>query len=880
MDSQFKTAIYNNRNYPIEERVQDLLSKMTLEEKVRQMDMYQGSMFVNKMSSISRTAAGPDTKFVKEKAAAVSNGIGVGCIHDLYPIDSDLSNTIQEFVINDSRLGIPVLFSEEALHGLSSPGNTIFPQAICMASTWNEDLVFQTARAIASETRSKGIHLVFNPVLEIARDPRWGRTEETYGEDTCLASRLAYSMVRGLQGDSLSSHDSVVSEVKHFAVHSIPNGGLNCMSCSVGERMIRSDFLPVFKSAIVDGKAMSVMCAYHSIDGIPCAASKWLLTDVLRGEWGFQGFVCSDLGAIKRLHTIHHVADSFEDAIRQAVEAGVDMQFFDFDNDFFQNALISLVKSGALSEAAINRAVSSILRVKFMLGLFDNPYVDTSLSKKVTRSKKHLDTSLEVARQGICLLKNENGLLPLSKELTKIAVIGPNADRLPLGDYTPPVYGFKEVTLLEGIKSIVKDPESVIYEKGCSIREIDMDPVNGKYFMTPDGSMQGLKGEHFNDISMEKNPDVTRIDPAVDFNFIMQIPGDGINSDEFAVRWSGYLVPEISGTASVGFISQDSYRVFIEGKCVLDSWKPGSEKTLAEYEFEKNKKYPIVIEYKKHKGGGRAAKLCWSFDEDDINKAVEAAKNADVAIVALGESRDLCGESRDRSDLSLTGRQEELLMKIYETGTPVVAVLFNGRPLTVSRVQKHIPAIIEAWFPGDRGGIAIAEILFGLCNPSGKLPISFPKNVGQLPIYYNRPEAGKRRYVDSDSLPLYAFGDGLSYSTFVYNNLKLSKETMSPDEEVTVSVDITNASERDGYETVMLFITDVFSSVVTPDIALKDFKKVFIKGEETITVSFQVGFDHLKLLNRSMTETIEKGTFEIHVGGNLKNTLKKELNVI
>ena len=534
MDSIFKTAIYMNTNLAIEDRVKDLLSKMTLEEKARQMDMYSGSLFVDKMSSISRTAVGSDTRFIKEKAAVIIKELGVGCIHDLYPIDSDLSNTIQEFVINNSRLGIPVLFSEEALHGLSSPGNTIFPQAITMASTWNEELVTKIGKAIAAETRSKGIHLVFNPVLEIARDPRWGRTEETYGEDTCLASRLGLSMVNGLQGDSLSSPDSVVAEVKHFAVHSIPNGGLNCMSCSVGERMIRSDFLPVFKSTIVDGKAMSVMCAYHSIDGIPCAAHKWLLTDILRGEWGFQGYVCSDLGAIKRLHTIHRVADSFEDAIKQAVEAGVDMQFFDFDNDFFQSSIISLVNSGALSQTAVDRAVSSILRVKFMLGLFDRPLIEPSLSKKVTRSKKHLDISLETARQGICLLKNKDNLLPLSKEMTKIAVIGPNADHLPLGDYTPPVQGFKEVTLLEGIRQIAKESVSVVYEKGCSIREIDLEPVKSKNLLTPDESSKGLLAEYFNHISLDCDPDVTRIDPAVDFNFIMQIPGDGIKSDEFA----------------------------------------------------------------------------------------------------------------------------------------------------------------------------------------------------------------------------------------------------------------------------------------------------------------------------------------------------------
>ena len=397
---------YRDSTLPIEERIHDLLHRMNLKEKARQMDMFSGDLFIDKISAEARTHRYQNADFSPEKMAEVIGEQGIGCIHDFFPLHFTVVNRLQKYSVENTRLGIPILISEEALHGCSIPGSTSFPQAISMAATWNPDLVQKIGEATASEVRSKGIHLVFAPVLGIAREPRWGRTEETYGEDTYLASRMGVAMCRGMQGNTLASDHSIVAEPKHFGGHSMPYGGLNTNQFAVGERDLRKDFLSVFEKAVIEAGAMSVMCAYHANDAVPCAADSWLMKGVLRDEWGFKGFVCSDLEAIRRLEFIHHTADSAEDAIAQSVEAGMDMQFYDYEHDVWTDSIMSAVEKGTLSIEAVDRAVSGILRVKFMLGLFENPYIDETVSSRVTRCESHIATSLQTARESMCLLKN------------------------------------------------------------------------------------------------------------------------------------------------------------------------------------------------------------------------------------------------------------------------------------------------------------------------------------------------------------------------------------------------------------------------------------------------------------------------------------------
>src|SRR5260221_807817 len=464
---------YKSAELPGDDRVKDLLGDMTVEEKVRQLDMYYGSesLLDKKTQTIdNHTHAKPDAVFDPQFAGKNIGTLGVGSIHDLYP-SPQLYNKIQAWVIQSNRLGIPALFIEEGLHGYMAYNQTVFPQSVNLATTWNVDLAKQTGAAIAAEARAHGVHMILAPVLDVARDPRWGRVEEDFGEDPFLSGQLGLAYVRGMQGDSLATDHNVIAEPKHFAAHGSPESGLNTAPVHAGEREVRSIMLKSFEPSIREGSAMGIMAAYHDIDGVPATGNPWLMNKVLRDEWGFKGFVLADLGAIRRLYDTHHVAATPREAVQLALNSGVDMQFYDFDHPTFQNAIIDGIKKGQVSQATLDAAVSRILRVKFLLGLFDHPFVDENLDKAVRRSQKHLDLSLEVARQSMCLLKNEKGLLPLKKDLKRIAIIGTNANIARIGDYTEAATEGSEFGMLEQIKQIVSPKTEIIFSDGEKIDE-------------------------------------------------------------------------------------------------------------------------------------------------------------------------------------------------------------------------------------------------------------------------------------------------------------------------------------------------------------------------------------------------------------------------
>lgn len=711
-------ALYKRANAPVEARVRDLLKRMTVEEKARQLDMYAGVPdFIDK--STDETHAAKDAIFRTDQAEKMWGNLGVGSIHDLYGSPS-LNNDIQTWVIKHSRLGIPVLFTGEGLHAFSS--GTIFPAQINLAATWNPDLARQTAAAIASEARATGVAMLFAPVLDLAREPRWGRVEEDFGEDPYLTGQMGLAYVRGYQGDSLATDHTLVAEPKHFAGHGSPESGTNTSPVHIGERELRSVMLKSFEPAIREGKAMGVMAAYHEIDGIPVTADPFLLKQVLRDEWGFQGFVLSDLGAIRRLYDAHHVAATPKDAVIMAINAGVDMQFYDFDHATFQDAIFTGIKDGSLSPVALDRAVSSVLRVKFALGLFDHPMVDPTLDAKVNRAPAHLDISLHSARQSMTLLKNDNHLLPLSKDLKHIAVIGPNANVARYGDYAP-----------------------------------------------------------------------------------------------------------------------------AEGKGVHVSLLTGLQQALPRAEV--------------------------SFDEGtDIPAAVAKAKAADVVILGLGEKLGISGEGFDRTSLDLPGNQQALLEAIVATGKPTVLVLQNGRPLTIGWAKGHVPAILEAWYPGELGGRAIAETLLGDNNPAGRLTITFPRSVGQLPDFYNFDPSKGHKYVDDDGQPLFPFGFGLSYTTFRYDALTI-KTPASSREDVIVTVNVTNIGGVEGDEVAQLYLREDVSSVETPDRSLKGFSRVHLSPGETRKVTFQVPLAQLAVWTAEGKWAIEPGTYTAWAGSSSLATL-------
>jgi beta-glucosidase len=691
---------------------------MTLVEKVRQLDLYSGATaLVDKHTD--GTHADLKANFLPDKAQALWGDLGVGAIHDLNPTPEQ-SNAIQQWVIKHSRLEIPVLFIEEALHGFDT--GTVFPAPINLAATWNPDNAEKVGAAIAAEARSNGVGMILAPVLDLAREPRWGRVEEDYGEDPFLTGRLGAAFVKGAQGNSLDSDYNVVSEPKHFAGHGSPEGGTNTSPLHIGERELRSVMLKSFEPAIRDSHAMGVMAAYHDIDGIPVTADPFLLKTILRQEWGFKGFVLSDLGAIGRLYTAHDVAATPKEASCLAIKSGVDMQFYDFGHEVFQKALVECVHEGSLPKADLDRAVKSVLRVKFALGLFDHPMIDPGLQARVYRSQAHLDLSLQEARQSVTLLKNDGHLLPLSKSLQKIAVIGPNGDVARYGDYERESNG-AHLSILQGIRDL--------------------------------------------------------------------LPGATVDFD------------------------------------------PGK----------------------------------------DIPAAVAKAKDADVIILGFGERQGISGEGFDRSNLDLPGNQEQLLEAMIAIGKPVVLVLENGRPLTIGWAKDHVPAILEAWYPGEFGGKAIAETLFGDNNPSGHLTISFPRTVGQLPDYYNPDRTRTHKYVDSDGLPLFPFGFGLSYTSFRYDHLAVKAPASGSRGDILATVDVTNVGDREGEEVAQLYVRQDVSSVVTPGRTLTGFSRIAIKPQETKSVTFHIPQSQLAVWDTDGKWNVEAGNYTLWVGGSSQASL-------
>jgi beta-glucosidase len=710
--------VYKRADAPIEARIQELMRRMTPEEKVRQLDLYAGAPALMSKHT-DDTHAAKDAVFLPEKAEALWGNLGVGGIHDLNPTPEQ-ANAIQRWVIAHNRLGVPALFIEEGLHGFDD--GTVFPAPINLAATFDPELVRQTGAAIAAEARATGVDMILAPVLDLAREPRWGRVEEDFGEDPYLTGQMGLAYVRGAQGENLSTDHTVVAEPKHFAGHGSPEGGTNTSPVHIGERELRSVMLKSFEPAFREGHAMATMAAYHEIDGIPVTADPFLLKTILRGEWGFQGMVLSDLGAIQRLYKVHRVAATPKDAVCLAVRSGVDMQFYDFDHDVFQNALLDCLKEGTLPEADLDRAVSAVLRLKFSLGLFDHPFVDPSLNRKVYRSQAHLDVSLRSARESMTLLKNENHLLPLAKSAQRIAVIGPNADVARYGDYEKETNG-EHISLLQGVRSAV--PKA-----------------------------------------------------ALDFD---------------------------------------------EGK--------------------------------------------------DISAAVTKARAADVVILGLGERQGVSGEGFDRSELGLPGQQEQLLEAIVRTGKPVVLVLENGRPLTIGWAKQHVGAILEAWYPGEFGGRAIAETLFGDNNPSGRLTITFPRSVGQLPDFYNSDPSRVHKYVDDDGKPLFPFGFGLSYTTYKYGDIAVQVPAAGSKADVVVSFQVTNSGEREGTAVPQLYIREEVGSVETPVRSLEGFTRVSLKAHESRTVTMHLRQSQLAVWNAEKTWAVEPGYYTLWVGGSSEATL-------
>ena len=739
---------YKDPCLSIDIRLSDLLSRMTLEEKVGQLLCPLGW----EMYEIHGSEVHPSGKFkqlIKERNAGMlwatyradpwtkktlANGLNP-------ELSAKAGNALQKYVMENTRLGIPMFLAEEAPHGHMAIGATVFPTGIGMAATWSPELVKEVGQVIAKEIRSQGGHISYGPVLDLTRDPRWSRVEETFGEDPVLSGILGASMVDGLGGGNLSQKYATIATLKHFLAYAVPEGGQNGNYASVGIRDLHQNFLPPFRKAI-DAGALSVMTSYNSIDGIPCTSNHYLLTQLLRNEWKFRGFVVSDLYSIEGIHESHFVALTKENAAIQSVTAGVDV---DLGGDAYTN-LCHAVQSGQMDKAVIDTAVCRVLRMKFEMGLFEHPYVDPKIAAKTVRRKEHIELARKIAQSSITLLKNENSILPLSKTINKVAVIGPNADNRynMLGDYTAPQEDSNVKTVLDGILTKLS-PSRVEYVRGCAIRDTT----------------------------------VNEIEQAIE-----------------AARRSEVVIVVVGGSSARDF--KTSY------------------------------------------------------------------KETGAAVAEEGSVSDMeCGEGFDRASLSLLGRQQELLESLQKTGKPLIVVYIEGRPLEKNWASEYADALLTAYYPGQEGGNAIADVLFGDYNPSGRLPISVPRSVGQIPVYYNKKAPRNHDYVEVSSSPLYSFGYGMSYTTFEYSDLQVVQKSARCFE---VSFKVKNTGKYDGEEVSQLYMRDEYASVVQPMKQLKHFERFYLsKGEEKLIV-FTLAAEDLSIINQALEQIVESGTFQVMIG--------------
>ena len=743
---------YRNPKLPIPRRVSDLVARMTLEEKV---DQLMGGHHYELLDASGQFTP-ESAKEAMQKMRSLDSKVSAR-------VAAVLRNAAQRFLQEKTRLRIPAIFAGEALHGFMAYGSTSFPQVLGLASTWDPELVKNVFTAAADEMSAAGVNQAFTPVLDLARDPRWGRTEETYGEDPFLVSRMGVAAIEGLQGTSgLIDRHHVLATAKHFAAHGQPEGGRNTAPANFSERILRESFLEPFQAAVEEAHVGSVMASYNEIDGVPSHINRWLLDRVLRQEWGFSGYVTGDGHGLQMLVETHHVAADFAGAAEKALAAGVD---FDLSDGAVYRTLIDQVRAGKIPEKEVDTAVARILTEKFSLGLFENPYVDPDYAQRITNGPEHQKLALQAAREAIVLLKNDGNLLPLDqKKISSIAVIGPNAADVHLGGYSRDPGPGNQISILDGIRKRAGTDVKVLYSEGCKI-------TTGK---------QG---------------------------------------------WSAWYENEVA--------------------------EPSPEAQAA-----------------------------------SIRAAVDTARKADVALVVVGENESTNREAwsdqhlGDRDSLDLVGAQDALIKAVVETGKPTIVLLLNGRALSINYAAQHVPAILEGWYLGEQGGTAAAEVLFGDMNPGGKLPITFPRSVGQLPDYYDRKPSRNRNYLLADNSPLFPFGYGLSYTSFHFDNLRVTPTTIGTGQTATVQVDITNTGTRAGDEVPQLYLHQKVASVTQPVQKLRAFRRVHLNAAEKTTVEFTLTPEALSILDIHMDRVVEPGTFDIMVGPDSAHTQSVPLEVV
>jgi len=852
---------YKNPELSVDERVADLLERMTLEEKFWQMFMIPGDL-QDDMSQYKNGVFGFQVASKGKQATAAEQLMDYGSSGTAWEM-TDKVNKLQRYFVEETRLGIPLIPFNEALHGLTRDGATAFPQAIALAATWDTSLVAEVARAITRETRTRGIRQILSPVLNIARDVRWGRVEETYGEDPYLTTQMGLAFI------SQFEKAGVITTPKHF-VANVGAGGRDSYPISFNERLLEEIYFPAFKAVFKKAGARSVMTAYNSLDGTACTANDWLLRKKLKGEWGFDGFVISDAGATGGSNVLHFTAANYAESTKQAVEGGLDVMFQTSYNHapLFWEAF----EKGMIDEKVIDEAVSRILRAKFELGLFENPYVDPDEAAKWNGHKTHRELARVAASKSMVLLQNKNNVLPLHKS-EKIALIGYDAKAARLGGYSGP--GNNKVSMYDGVVNAI-GTENVLWAEGVPIKDVSHVPVANEFLSTLSHgeTVPGIQAEYFDNIKLSGEPKVTRIEQKAQGAWTLFSPHESIPYDWFSVRWTGKIKAPKAGTFKIGVEGNDGYRLYLNGKLFIDNWKKQSyQAILKEFSFEADKEYDIRLEYYEP-AGNAIVKLVWDATVENpwqqkIAEAVEVAQQSDVAVVFGGINE---GEFRDRALLALPGHQEELIKAVAATGKPTVVVLTGGSAITMSNWMNEVDGILMAWYPGENGGNGFADVLFGDANPAGRLPITFPVDEAQCPLYYNHKPTGRGdNYHNLTGQPLFPFGFGLSYTSFEYSDLKFSENTIAPNENVVVTCSVKNTGKVSGEEVVQLYIRDVLASVSRPIKELKGFQRIALKPGEQQTVSFELTPETFTMLNKEMERVVEPGDFRIMIGASSKD---------
>ena len=843
---------FQDANRPVAERVQDLLSRMTLREKFWQLYMSPGSVD-DPSDDYSSGAFGLQVSMPPEALADSSAG-------SLAAAHARRIDEIQRYFTEETRLGIPIIPFDEALHGLVRRGATSFPQAIGLAATWDTALVARVASAIATESRSRGVRQVLSPVVNLAEDVRWGRVEETYGEDPHLSSEMGRVFIHAFESRG------IIATPKHF-VANVGQGGRDSYPIDFSLRFLQEYQLPPFRVAVREAGARSVMTAYNSVDGRPATQNPWLLNGLLKQDWGFEGFVISDAAATGGATVLHLTEPNTPVAAQHAWEAGLDVVF---QMTYAQHRpYLQAVEDGLVSDAVIDAAVSRVLKAKFDIGLFEDPLTDPSAAARIANSEEHRGLAREAARASFVLLENRDRTLPLSPDVSCVAVIGVDAIEARQGGYSAvPV---APVTILDGIRERVGSTAVVRFAPGPGRLDERTVVVPGSHLRpqrdAPEGS--GVAGQYWTNIDLSGDPDLERTDPVIEFLWTLSSPGPGIDSDWYSARWTGRLRAPATGVTRLGVAGTDGYRLWLDGELILDNWhKRSAGMHLAEVELAPDSDHDLRLEFFESVGNARL-QLVWDGDvtddsEDRIGEAVAAARASDVAIVVAGLEE---GEFRDRAFLSLPGRQEELILAVASTGTPMVVVIVGGSAVTMAKWIDEAEAVLMAWYPGEQGGRGIADVLFGDSDPGGRLPVTFPVSEGQLPLVYNHKPTGRGDdYLDQTGHPAFPFGYGLSYGEFAYSDLVIGPVPPTPEGVIRVRAQIRNVGERTGEEVVQLYVRDVLASVARPVMELRGFQKIRLEPGASTTVEFTLPIESLAMLDSELHRVVEPGTFRIMVG--------------